>query len=33
MASYGDYLSPDDIDALVAYVKWIHDGSWKPLLR
>ena len=33
MASYGDYLSPDDIDALVAYVKWIHAGSWKPLLR
>jgi mono/diheme cytochrome c family protein len=33
MAPYGDYLSADDIDALVAYVKWIHAGSWKPLLR
>jgi mono/diheme cytochrome c family protein len=33
MAPYGDYLSAEDIDALVAYVKWIRAGSWKPLLR
>jgi mono/diheme cytochrome c family protein len=33
MPSYGDFQSADDINALVAYVKWIHAGAWKPLLR
>jgi len=33
MPAYGDFISSDDVDALVAYVKWIHAGAWKPLLE
>jgi mono/diheme cytochrome c family protein len=33
MPAYERFISPEDIDALVAYVKWIHAGTWKPLLR
>ena len=33
MASYGNYLSADDVAALAAYVKWLHAGTWWPLLQ
>jgi mono/diheme cytochrome c family protein len=33
MPAYGQYIKSDDVDALVAYVKWIHAGTWKPLLQ
>ena len=32
MPAYERFLSKDDIDALVAYVKWIHAGTWRPLV-
>ena len=33
MPAYGRFLQQPDIDALVAYVRWIRAGSWRPLLR
>jgi len=33
MPAYGDYISADDVAALAAYVKWLHAGGWKPLLK
>src|SRR5262249_45920677 len=33
MPAYGTYISADDVAALAAYVKWLHAGGWKPLLK
>ncbi len=33
MPAYGDFISADDVTALAAYVKWLHEGAWKPLLK
>jgi mono/diheme cytochrome c family protein len=33
MPPYGQFIEVGDVDALVAYVKWIHAGTWKPLLE
>ena len=33
MPAYGKWLSPDDVTALVAYVRWIRAGTWRPLAR
>ena len=33
MPAYGKLLPPADVDALVAYVRWIRTGPWRPLLR
>lgn len=29
MPEYGEFLAPDALDALVAYVRWLHDGAWR----
>ena len=31
MPAYGRFRSPEDIEALMAYVKWVHEGRWRPL--
>jgi mono/diheme cytochrome c family protein len=33
MPAYEKFVAPADIDALVAYVRWIRAGSWRPLVR
>jgi len=33
MPAYGRFLPDPDIDALVAYVRWIRAGDWRPLAR
>jgi mono/diheme cytochrome c family protein len=33
MPAYGKFLSPDDVGAIGAYVKWIRAGSWRPGLH
>lgn len=33
MPAYGEYLQPPDLDALVAYVRWLHDAEWHGQLR
>ena len=33
MPAYGKFLSPDDVGAIGAYVKWIRAGSWRPGLQ
>lgn len=33
MPAYERFLPQADIDALIAYVRWIHAGAWRPLLR
>ena len=33
MPAYGRFLPDADIDALVAYVRWIRVGAWRPLVR
>jgi mono/diheme cytochrome c family protein len=33
MPAYGKFLPPADVDALMAYVRWIHEGAWRPLTR
>jgi mono/diheme cytochrome c family protein len=33
MPAYGKFISPDDVAALAAYVRWIHAGSWRPLIQ
>ena len=30
---HGHLQSPEDIDALMAYVRWIRAGSWRGLAR
>lgn len=30
MPDYGRFLEPGEVDALVAYVKWIRAGAWRP---
>jgi mono/diheme cytochrome c family protein len=32
MPAYGDRLTDADLDALVAYVRWIRSGSWRDEL-
>lgn len=31
MPAFKDHLQPDEIDALVAYVRWIADGTWRGM--
>src|SRR5438094_533292 len=31
--AHGHVQSPEDIDALMAYLRWIRAGSWKSLTR
>jgi len=31
--AHGHVESPEDIDALMAYVRWIRAGSWRGLAR
>ncbi len=33
MPAYGRMLPPEDIDALVAWVRWVREGSWRGELR
>ena len=33
MPAYGKFLSPDDVAALEAYVRWVHAGTWRPRLQ
>jgi len=33
MPAYARFLPDADIDALVAYVRWIRAGAWRPLAR
>jgi mono/diheme cytochrome c family protein len=33
MPAYGALRPAEDIGALAAYVHWIHDGRWRPLVR
>jgi len=33
MPAYGKFIEAEEVDALVAYVKWIRAGTWKPLLQ
>ncbi len=33
MPAYERFLAPTDVDALVAYVRWIRAGAWRPLLH
>ena len=33
MPAYGKLLPPADVDALVAYVRWIRTGPWRAQLR
>ena len=33
MPAYGRFLGDADIDALVAYVRWLHAAAWRPLVR
>jgi hypothetical protein len=33
MPAYGRFRSPADIEALVAYVRWIRTGAWHQLAR
>lgn len=33
MPAYGKLLPPADVDALVAYVRWIRTGPWRAKLR
>ena len=33
MPAYERYLSRPDVDALVAYVRWLHAAAWRPLAR
>jgi mono/diheme cytochrome c family protein len=31
MPAYGQHLKPEEIDALIAYVRWIAAGSWRSM--
>jgi len=33
MPAYGERLMPEEVDALVAYVRWIRNGTWRDALR
>jgi mono/diheme cytochrome c family protein len=33
MPAYGRFLSPEDLAAMAAYVKWIRAGSWRARLQ
>jgi mono/diheme cytochrome c family protein len=33
MPGYGRFRSEEDIRALMAYVRWVRAGSWRPLVR
>ena len=33
MPAYGSRLTDEEIDALVAYVRWIRNGPWRSELR
>jgi mono/diheme cytochrome c family protein len=33
MPAYGRFVSEADIGALMAYVRWIRAGAWRPLTR
>jgi len=33
MPAYGKFRSPEEIQALIAYVRWVHAGTWQPLAR
>jgi mono/diheme cytochrome c family protein len=33
MPAYERFVPPADLEALVAYVRWIHSGAWRPLTR
>jgi mono/diheme cytochrome c family protein len=33
MPAYGRFLPREDVDAVVAYVRWLRAGTWRPLLR
>jgi len=33
MPAYERFVPPADLDALVAYVRWIRNGAWRPLTR
>ena len=33
MPGYRDRVPPEDIEALMAYVRWIRAGAWQPLAR
>jgi hypothetical protein len=33
MPAYERFLPAQDLDALAAYVRWIHAGAWRPLAR
>jgi mono/diheme cytochrome c family protein len=33
MPAYDRFASAEDIEAIAAYVRWIHAGSWRPLVR
>jgi len=33
MPAYGRFLPEADIDALVAFVRWVRAGDWRPLAR
>jgi mono/diheme cytochrome c family protein len=33
MPAYGRFVADEDVDALVAWVRWVHAGGWRPLAR
>jgi mono/diheme cytochrome c family protein len=33
MPAYGQFRSEDDIRALMAWVRWVRAGAWRPLTR
>lgn len=33
MPAYEEYVQPADLDALVAYVRWIRNGAWRAKLN
>jgi mono/diheme cytochrome c family protein len=33
MPAYGKHLSPEDVDAVAAYVRWLRAGAWRPKLN
>ena len=33
MPAYERFLAPEDTEALMAYVRWVRAGAWRPLTR
>jgi mono/diheme cytochrome c family protein len=33
MPAYRRFVPPDDVDALMVYVRWLRAGTWRPLTR